>query len=110
MGLHPRRADPATAAPGAFRQWAMRGVVDGAPDQLAWTERHEVARDGGEKAVRVLLDSSPLGATQNEISVWSGGVLLFHGSFPNGELYRFTSTAAAPPPWGSRPSGTAPAW
>lgn len=90
--------DPATAPPGAFRQWAMRGVVDGVADQHAWTERHEVAVTGQEKAVRVLLDSSPLGATRNEVYVYDGPRLVFHGAFPNGELYRFISTEPVPPP------------
>lgn len=84
---------------GAYKQWTMRGLINGAVDQPAWTERHQVVATPTGNAIEVSLDTSPLGATQNWLEVYHQGAQVFAGSFPNGALYRFVAMSPSPPPF-----------
>ncbi|MBI1763989.1 MAG: putative Ig domain-containing protein [Acidobacteria bacterium] len=97
LGFTIHSIDIATAPVGAFKQWRMRGVVDGVPDQPAWIERHEVATRNGGTVYQVSLDSSPLGATMNEVEVFLNGIEVFSGTFPNGDVYHFLPDGPNPP-------------
>jgi hypothetical protein len=83
---------------GAFKQWTMRGTIDGLPDQEAWTERHELIPDGATKALKVSLDAGGLGATTNELQLFDGGSLLYTSLTPSGELYSFVANGSTNPP------------
>jgi hypothetical protein len=86
------------AAPiGAFKQWTMRGTIDGLADQEAWTERHELIPDGATKATKVSLDAGGLGATMNELEVFNLGSLLYSNVTPTGELYSFITPGETNP-------------
>lgn len=83
---------------GAFKQWVMRGMVDGVPDQVTWIERHEVAQVQGQNVIQVSFDTSALGATLNVLELYDDGQLVYDGVHPNGPLYHFFAEEIDPPP------------
>ncbi len=83
---------------GAFKQWEMKGMVDGVPNQTIWIERHEVASVGDTNVVQVSFDTSTIGATSNVIEVYDGDSLVFSDVLPNGPMYNYFTTEPDPPP------------
>lgn len=83
---------------GSFKEWVMRGTLDSVPDQVLWTERHELTEVEGQRVIQVSFDSTPLGATQNVLRVYDQGAMVYQGVFPPGPLYHFFAEEIDPPP------------
>ncbi|MEM7204732.1 MAG: CHRD domain-containing protein [Planctomycetota bacterium] len=76
--------------PGSYREWTRRGEVDGVPDQPTFSERFEIVQGPIGPRLRVVHDSSAMGATQLDITfLRADGSVVFSGLIGNGVAYEF---------------------